>query len=298
MEVMSKSKMSVLASLQITVPFGYGVKGFRNSGAQHGARTLSSRISYSTDWKSACSILIQFPPGIVKMDSITGGIRESGHQHIPNTTLTGRKSTPFWRLAAHGIRRCMRPIAALLSVAAIWQSSSVWSDVRPSPHLWWVCYGTLALCVPEATLYCPSIHVPVRCFLNSFTGCLPYFRVQVFRVLALQAHVHHHPKYLPTYRASKESRLCFCAIEHWSMFAAMDTLLCNFATFSLLALFAPAMCRCTLLQYIGDVLSWDTQTVFIRFGYSGECCRESTEAAAVDVAGQGYLSPLLAWDYL
>ena len=41
MEVMSKSKMSVLASLQITVPFGYGVKGFRNSGAQHGARTLS-----------------------------------------------------------------------------------------------------------------------------------------------------------------------------------------------------------------------------------------------------------------
>ena len=49
MEFLSKSKMSVLASLQITVPFGYGVKGFCNSGAQHGARTLSSRISYSSD---------------------------------------------------------------------------------------------------------------------------------------------------------------------------------------------------------------------------------------------------------
>ena len=69
-------------------------------------------------------------------------------------------------------------------------------------------------------------------------------------------------------------------------------------TFSLLALLAPAMCRCTLLQYVGDVLSWDTQTMFIRFAYSGECCRKSTEAAAVDVAGQGYLSPWLAWDYL
>ena len=139
MEVLSKSKMSVLASLQITVPFGYGVKGFCNSGTQHRARTLSSRISYSSDWKSACLILIQFPPGKVKMDSITGEIRESGHQHIPNTTLTGRKSTPFWRFAAHGMTRCIRAIAALLSVATIWQSSSVWSDVRPSPHLWWVC---------------------------------------------------------------------------------------------------------------------------------------------------------------
>ena len=235
MEFLSKSKMSVLASLQITVPFGYGVKGFCNSGAQHGARTLSSRISYSSDWKSACLILTQFPPGIVKMDSITGEIRKSGPTHPEYNTdwkeiyaLLAACSTWDKEETNPCIIVCCHNMAVVERVK--WRTSE-------SPPVTGVLRDCCFMCAGSNFIL--SFH---SCFLNSFTGCLPYFRVQVFRVLALQAHVHHHPKHLPTYRASKKSRLCFCAIEHWSMFAAMDTLLCNFALLFLCSHCWPHQC--------------------------------------------------------
>ena len=275
MEFLSKSKMSVLGSWQITVPFGYGVKGFCNSGAQHGARTLSSRISYSSDWKSGCLILIQFPPGIVKMDSITGEIRESGPTHPEYNTdwkeiyallaacSTWDKEVDAWDQSLH---YCLLPQYGSRRVCEVTYVRVPTCDGRAKRLLLYVCRKQLYTVLPfmsQSGVFLTLSLAVCPIFVCRFSECWHYKHTCTIIPNTCQ-HIEQARK--AAYASALSSiGLCFRPWTH---------------------------CSAILLYF------FSARTVFMRFGYSGECCRELTEAVAVDVAGQGYLSPWLAWDCL